>query len=115
MQRQAVVKDVENTGHHSCIGAIYLTTRQPYPAIAHQDFSFRFMPFERGARRNQGNMIDNLSILLSHVLIALAFWYLSLRDDLNHEEPPAPDTEPEGFGYVARKRPPTKTRVPPDA
>ena len=48
-------------------------------------------------------MVDNLSILLSHVLIALAFWYLSARDDLDTEPPPLPDEEPEGF--VKRKRP----------
>jgi hypothetical protein len=50
-------------------------------------------------------MIDNLSILLSHVLIALAFWFLTKRDDLDREDPPAPDAEPEGFGHVVRKRP----------
>ena len=60
-------------------------------------------------------MIDNLSILLSHVLIALAFWYLSKRDDLNHEDPPAPDAEPEGFGHAARKRPQSKAKAAPDA
>lgn len=42
-------------------------------------------------------MIDNFSILLSHVLIMLTFWYLLERDDLDQEEPPAPDAEPEGF------------------
>lgn len=60
-------------------------------------------------------MIDNLSILLSHVLIALAFWYLSLRDDLNHEDPPAPDAEPEGFGHAIRKRPQNPPKGTPDA
>ena len=49
-------------------------------------------------------MIDNLSILLSHVLIAIAFWYLTLRDDVDQEAPPAPDTDPEGFGNIARNR-----------
>ncbi len=48
-------------------------------------------------------MVDNLSILLSHVLIALAFWYLSSREDLDTEPPPLPDEESEGF--VKRKRP----------
>ena len=60
-------------------------------------------------------MIDNLSILLSHVLLALAFWFLTLRDDVNTEEPPAPDTEPEGFGHVNRKRPQTPSKAAPDA
>jgi hypothetical protein len=49
-------------------------------------------------------MIDNLSILLSHVLIVLAFWFLSQRDDLDNEEPPTPDVEPEGFANAVRKR-----------
>jgi hypothetical protein len=49
-------------------------------------------------------MIDNLSILLSHVLIGLAFWFLAYRDDVDQEEPPAPDAEPEGFGNMARNR-----------
>ncbi|MEP7349632.1 MAG: hypothetical protein ABI668_06725 [Sphingorhabdus sp.] len=48
-------------------------------------------------------MIDNFSILLSHALILLALWILSGRADLDKEDPPVPDTEPEGF---ARKRPP---------
>lgn len=43
-------------------------------------------------------MIDNLSILLSHSLIAISFYFLLSRDDLDHEDPPAPDKEPEGFG-----------------
>ena len=57
-------------------------------------------------------MIDNFSILLSHVLIALAFWFLSLRDDLDQEDPPAPDAEPEGFANSIRR--PTQ-RAKPDA
>jgi hypothetical protein len=48
-------------------------------------------------------MVDNFSILLSHILIALAFWRLSSREDLDHEPPPAPDEEPEGF--IKRKKP----------
>jgi hypothetical protein len=73
------------------------------------------MPFERGAHGNQGNMIDNLSILLSHVLLALAFWFLTQRDDVDHEDPPAPDAEPEGFGHAIRKRPQNNTKAAPDA
>ncbi len=49
-------------------------------------------------------MIDNFSILLSHALIALMFWLLTQRDDLDNEAPPAPDAEPEGFGHVIHKR-----------
>jgi hypothetical protein len=48
-------------------------------------------------------MIDNFSILLSHVLIALSFWLLSQRDDLDREEAPAPDAEPEGFAKSVRR------------
>ena len=117
MQRQAVIEDMQYTRHNVPIAAIYLTTRQPYVAIENQDFSFRFRPHKGGAHGNQGNMIDNLSILLSHVLLALAFWYLSQRDDVNHEDPPATDTEPKGFGHVARnqKRPATPDNGASDA
>ncbi|MFN3748056.1 MAG: hypothetical protein ACK4SJ_05155 [Sphingorhabdus sp.] len=50
-------------------------------------------------------MIDNLSILLSHGLLLLAFWLLTRRDDLDREPPPEPDAEPQGFGSVRRKMP----------
>jgi hypothetical protein len=59
-------------------------------------------------------MIDNFSILLSHALIALTFWLLLKRDDLDREDPPAPDAEPEGFARVKRKPAPIKSG-PPDA
>jgi hypothetical protein len=49
-------------------------------------------------------MIDNLSILLSHVLIMLAFWFLSQRDDLDQEDPPMPDAEPEGFAKARARK-----------
>lgn len=42
-------------------------------------------------------MIDNLSILLSHALIAIAFYLLMNRDDLDTEDPPKPDEESIGF------------------
>lgn len=59
-------------------------------------------------------MIDNLSILLSHGLLALALWFLSNRPDLDSEPPPPPDDESEGF---ARKRPgnPAKRQAAADA
>jgi hypothetical protein len=60
-------------------------------------------------------MIDNFSILLSHVLIMLAFWFLTQRDDLDHEDPPAPDAEPEGFANAVRKRKPPMKEAAPDA
>jgi hypothetical protein len=47
-------------------------------------------------------MIDNFSILLSHALLAFALWHLMNRSDLDLEEPPVPDTEPEGFGQQRR-------------
>ena len=48
-------------------------------------------------------MIDNFSILLSHGLLAIAFWFLLQRDDLDEEAPPIPDKEPEGFGHSRLK------------
>ncbi len=57
-------------------------------------------------------MIDNLSILLSHGLLAWAFWMLVNRPDLDEEAPPVPDTEPEGF---AAKRQSAKRKAAPDA
>lgn len=59
-------------------------------------------------------MIDNFSILLSHALLALALWHLMNRPDLDVEEPPVPDTEPEGFGR--KQRPQVgKKQIAPDA
>jgi hypothetical protein len=57
-------------------------------------------------------MIDNFSILLSHALLALAFWILASRPELDSEEPPPPDAEPEGF---AVKRPGQYCETTPDA
>ena len=57
-------------------------------------------------------MIDNFSILLSHALLALAFWILSNRPDLDQEDLPVPDTKPEGF---AAKRPLPHRKNKPDA
>lgn len=47
-------------------------------------------------------MIDNLSILLSHALLLIAFFILMNRPELDQEEPPIPDAEPEGFGKRPR-------------
>jgi hypothetical protein len=58
-------------------------------------------------------MVDNFSILLSHVLLALAFWLLSMRDDLDREPPPLPDETPEGF--LKRKVRPTEHGGTPNA
>lgn len=59
-------------------------------------------------------MIDNLSILLSHALLAFALWHLVNRPDLDLEDAAVPDVEPEGF---ARQRisATRKKQVPPDA
>ena len=57
-----------------------------------------------------GSMIDNLSILLSHGLLAWGLWVLANRPDLDEEAPPSSDTEPAGF---AIKRP--NSRRSPDA
>lgn len=51
-------------------------------------------------------MIDNLSILLSHGLLLLAFWLLTRRDDLDSEPPPPPDPEPQGFAMSRKPRAP---------
>ena len=42
-------------------------------------------------------MVDNFALLISHGLIAIAVWRLMVRDDLDYEDPPEPDTEPAGF------------------
>ncbi|MGL5837728.1 MAG: hypothetical protein ACRCY3_04430 [Sphingorhabdus sp.] len=60
-------------------------------------------------------MIDNFSILLSHSLILLAFWYLSRREDLDREPPPVRDAEPEGFGIKRRQLVPKAKRPALDA
>ena len=60
-------------------------------------------------------MIDNFSILLSHALLAIAFWFLTKRDDLDVEAPPVADSEPIGFGANRPNvRPPNKPAAPQD-
>jgi hypothetical protein len=59
-------------------------------------------------------VIDNFSILLSHALLAFAFWHLMNRPDLDLEEPPVPDSEPEGFGPQRRAKA-SKSKAVPDA
>ena len=56
------------------------------------------------------SMIDNLSILLSHGLLAWALWLLANRPEVDKEAAPTPDTEPAGF---ASKQPNRKST--PDA
>ena len=87
MQRQAVVEDVEYPGHsmHLDAGKFNVTS------------TLLSLSCTAVRTRTIAQMIDNFSILLSHVLIAVAFWFLSRRDDLDREDAPAPDAEPEGF------------------
>jgi hypothetical protein len=59
-------------------------------------------------------VIDNFSILLSHALLAFALWHLMNRPDLDLEEPPAPDVEPQGFA-LQRRPAKRKSRSQPDA
>lgn len=42
-------------------------------------------------------MIDNFSIALSHGLLLIAAWRLIHRPDLDVEDPPERDPEPNGF------------------
>jgi hypothetical protein len=42
-------------------------------------------------------MIDNFSIALTHGLLLIAIWRLIHRPDLDVEDPPERDPEPEGF------------------
>ena len=44
-----------------------------------------------------GSMIDNFSIALTHGLLLLATWRLIHRDDLDVEDPPERNKEPDGF------------------
>jgi hypothetical protein len=59
-------------------------------------------------------VIDNFSILLSHALLAFALWHLMNRPDLDNEEPPVPDAEPECFGRPRRPQA-GKAKAAPDA
>jgi hypothetical protein len=59
-------------------------------------------------------VIDNFSILLSHALLAFALWRLMNRPELDQEEPPTSDAEPEGFRH--QRRPKTgNSKAMPDA
>lgn len=42
-------------------------------------------------------MIDNFSLAVSHGLMLLAAWRLIFRRDLDREERPQPDTQPQSF------------------
>jgi len=47
-------------------------------------------------------VIDNVSILLSHALLAIALWRLMHSTDLDAEQPPAPDEVLTGFAPKKR-------------
>jgi hypothetical protein len=64
--------------------------------MAQNKYIFSYISNAQGNRHGYF-MVDNFSILLSHILIALAFWQLSMRDDLDDEPPPAPDETPPAF------------------
>jgi hypothetical protein len=49
-------------------------------------------------------VIDNFSILLSHALLVIALWHLMNRPDLDVENPPTQDEEPEGFAHQRVQR-----------
>jgi hypothetical protein len=59
-----------------------------------------------------GHVIDNFSILLSHALLAFALWQLMNRRDLDVEEPPLPDPEPQGFARRPSPQPGKKQAAP---
>jgi len=43
-------------------------------------------------------MIDNFALALTHGLMMLAAWRLTMRPDVDQEDPPEKDKEPTGFG-----------------
>ncbi|MCU0728731.1 MAG: hypothetical protein MUF41_01295 [Sphingopyxis sp.] len=44
-------------------------------------------------------MIDAFAIFLSHTLLAIAWWRLRSRDDLDDEAPPQAHHRSAGFGW----------------
>jgi hypothetical protein len=50
----------------------------------------------------KSEMVDNLSIALTHGLLLIAAWRLMHRDDLDVEPPPERDKEPIGFAKQLR-------------
>ncbi len=70
-----------------------LTSRQPKACIAPRCI------YESDALVEAAklHMIDNFSIALTHGLLLIAVWRLIHRPDLDFEDPPEPDAEPDGF------------------
>jgi hypothetical protein len=54
-------------------------------------------------------MVDNFSIAISHLLIALAAWRLVWRADLDKEAPPEKDKVASGF-FQQKRRPKVEER-----
>lgn len=50
------------------------------------------------ARRSLRVLVDWIALLVSHSLMALAFWRLMWRDDLDDEKAPEQRHRPAGFG-----------------
>jgi hypothetical protein len=67
MQRQAMIKDVENSHGDTAMPQRNLRRRQP-------DYS------------NAASMIDNFSLGLTHFLLLYAAWRMLSRPDLDSEE-----------------------------
>lgn len=49
-------------------------------------------------------MIDGFAILLTHMLLLVAYWILRDRDDLDDEAPPPERHRPAGFGWSENER-----------
>jgi hypothetical protein len=82
----------------SCIAEKYLTPRQPKKAMANAGKT-QFHPQRRsnaGAKRegraSKRDMIDIISLLLSHGLLLVACWRLLSRPDLDDESATTPET-----------------------
>ena len=60
-------------------------------------------------------MVDNFSILISHGLLLIAIWVLINRPDLDQEDPPEQDKEPEGFFYQRKNSTKSITTVQSDS
>jgi hypothetical protein len=62
-------------------------------------------------------MVDWIAILVSHGLLAFAFWRLLWRDDLDDEAAPPHRHRPPGYGQTGTvvERPEAKPHWPSDA
>jgi hypothetical protein len=81
MHRQAVIKDVKNT-HARSRSCSLLAKFEPIPAT--KDLTRRQPDASKAGR----DMIDMLSLFLSHGLLLLAAWRLLWRGDLDDDKGP---------------------------